>query len=483
MSLDHFRDIGPRFIGALVQDISLYSKLKLMTYPLKESIFYQEGLLDLFKLVKKEYERKKINRLTPEIILREYPNFNLNVFHTLPDNTADEMIYVAMDDYCRVIQRGEFENFIYKCVEISDEFHTNPPAISIEQYGQMREKIQEAVNKITPLNAMVDLRPVWLQEAMSEYKDPKKYGRIPTFLGSFQYEEEGVKTWVDFDSFVMCGVPDIEGALTRNEIHLIGGNSGSGKTTVACQIAAGVSFHGQKVLYLTMEQSEENIRDKILGFINRTTFVEMQTKRFEKDKDKFFAQRDLNQEVFELYFGDRLTISYVNPTPVELEKMISVVAPMYDVIILDNFQNVNFERGRDEVGEAAKLSNNCSKIIKDTGCCLIFLTQVTIHQNDWANAKPFGSSKVLQDAATFLLLHKEGQKRKKKDKGEDEIEKPKQKSAQTFVDVLKNRQSAASQIFEDIPFSFNPKISRIGNFSLPSIESIKSEKQKQNQPI
>jgi KaiC/GvpD/RAD55 family RecA-like ATPase len=463
-------NLSIRLLGSMVQDLSLYGKSQTYSHKLNTADFQTKDMKRLISLIEKEYARKQVNKLTEEIVLREYPDFDMLMFQALPTDDPENQMYVAMDEYQRVKQREVFSNMFYSFAQLQAELDSLGDQITIERYDEIREEMQKMFRNTRPIHQQVDLRPAYIKESISEYQDPEKYNRIPTYFGNFQTKEEGVLINENFDEI-------LSGGLYRREHHLLAGSSGTGKTSTACQMAVKQAYKyqqngGYRVCYLTLEQSEDNIRDKMLGIIRRSSFVEMQNRRQTKTFEEFESNREENARIFDLYFGDNLTVTYCHPSAAEFRTILSQLVDLYDIIYVDNINNIDYS-GFKESEEIGRLSNDCSKILKDSNCALVFLTQVTPNQQEWSKTKPFNSSRLLQDTSTFILLYREEDKYPPKQKKGDEEEIQIKKTPRTYVDVLKKRQSSSGETYYDCVFPYDPRASRLGVFFMPSVNEVK----------
>jgi KaiC/GvpD/RAD55 family RecA-like ATPase len=75
---------------------------------------------------------------------------------------------------------------------------------------------------------------------------------------------EGASCTVNSEEPAGAGVPGLDdilgGGLSRGRVFLLEGLPGTGKTTVAMQFLLEGARNGEKVLYLTLSESEEELR-------------------------------------------------------------------------------------------------------------------------------------------------------------------------------------------------------------------------------
>ncbi len=69
---------------------------------------------------------------------------------------------------------------------------------------------------------------------------------------------------VPLSAFISCGVPELDailgGGLTPNRLYMLEGMPGSGKTTLSLQFLQAGAKLGERVLYITLSETEEEIR-------------------------------------------------------------------------------------------------------------------------------------------------------------------------------------------------------------------------------
>ena len=459
-------DIQKNLVAGMVDNIELYYDTQNISYPLHFVDFIDEDYCNLFLLIEKEFKRKKIKRITRNVITRDFPNFNLTVFDDLPKYDLEENFYVALEQFQLVKSTDKIKSYV-DMVSLSVD-NPNFEHYTSEELDELILKFKKEINEILPISQIMDLRSAPIKERLSKRQDPSKYSRIPSFLGEFEMEEEGVKSQADFDEVAL-------GSFFRDEIVVIGGLSGSGKTSLSIQCAVKQAEAGFRVAYLTFEQSEEAIIDKVLGVIEGKSFIHYEKLRMTDTEEEFEREKAKKVMTLFTYLGENLIVSYSKPNPQEFKTVLAQLCSMVDIIYIDNWQNISFERSGNTLNEFEKLSDECSAIIKDTGTVLVLLSQVTVPNGNWDASYPKGANKLKEDAGTFLLVYKEEQKYPPKFKKNDDDDEPKMiKPPTMWIDIMKNRKFDSGTNMKDIKFPYDTKRCRIGSFRLPPL-SVKLE--------
>ena len=135
--------------------------------------------------------------------------------HTL---TRDQL------DYCAT----EIETFCRDCA-IEEAIFASPTYLEKGDYGKIRSLISDALLVALHRNAGVDFTEdaSYLTTVFESYKP------YPTL-------------WTEFDEI-------LEGGLNRQELLIVAGNSGAGKSVVLTNLAVRYAEQGLKVLYITLE--------------------------------------------------------------------------------------------------------------------------------------------------------------------------------------------------------------------------------------
>src|SRR5690349_12982136 len=104
--------------------------------------------------------------------------------------------------------------------------------------------------------------PQFVQQHRSS-ADAVGAGRRLEFCGRFwaKGDRDVTASGAERVSTGVTGLDDVlHGGLTRDRLYLMEGMPGSGKTTLAFQFLLDGAKHGEPVLYLTLSETEEEIR-------------------------------------------------------------------------------------------------------------------------------------------------------------------------------------------------------------------------------
>lgn len=298
------------------------------------------------------------------------------------------------------------------------------------------------------MSKKIDIRSVSEIWKSSEALDESTAGRIPTFLGAF--EHEGVS--YDFDRDVL------DGGMYRGMI-IMSGFPGQGKTSTSVQMAVKQAIHNYRVLYISLEQDELEITEKVLGLLSGETFKIWEEVRFLQGKQR---EEKLKQgaRYLDSFLEGRLKVTQTALSPNEIISLIDKEKENYDIIYVDNFQNITMTPGK-EVEELRYASEQVKNIINGYGkCALVWLSQLTDKfSQDPLKANINYSSKLVHDVVLRMVVYN------KEEKKDDTIDFDK-----TFIGVLKNRKSQKSlREVKKCVFTFDSVRGCLGSFILPSL--------------
>ncbi|MCK5477169.1 MAG: Flp pilus assembly complex ATPase component TadA [Candidatus Aenigmarchaeota archaeon] len=105
----------------------------------------------------------------------------------------------------------------------------------------------------------------------------------------------------------------LEGGIQKNHIILISGGAGSGKTTFLCQYMNEGLKNGETCLYITLEESKQQIIEDASQFGWDFEMYEKQKKLFIKQYNPFELSGDLSLNSFEHY------MEYIKATRVVID--------------------------------------------------------------------------------------------------------------------------------------------------------------------
>lgn len=288
--------------------------------------------------------------------------------------------------------------------------------------------------------------------------DKKREGRIPTFLGKFQIDG----TIYDFDEDVL------DGGIYRG-VSIKSGFPGQGKTSTSIQMAVRQAEAGFRVLYATLEQDDLEIIEKMLGLLSEESFKKWEEVKFKTDKEDFEKLLKEGVKLLEVYLGDNMKLVHDKFTAKEMYEFIKEQKEHFDIIYVDNIQNVNTKIGR-KTEELEWLSNEVMTDINNyKKCALVWLSQLTEGKgsNHPMKASINYVKKLEQDAVLRLVIYT---------KDPDDKEKEVKDVPKTFIGVTKNRKSHKELSKpKKCVFTYNANRGTVGSFVLPKYKEKEKE--------
>ncbi|WP_066066130.1 DnaB-like helicase C-terminal domain-containing protein [Neobacillus soli] len=322
--------------------------------------------------------------------------------------------------------------------------------------------MSDEIKKIKEKHGLKSAEEIWGELKQESIETS---GRIPSFMNGMMLNGK----ILDFDTDIL------NGGYFRSVSHVVSAFPGSGKTTFCTQQSALQGFNHYRVLYLTLEQSEFEIIEKMLGTLGGKSYSEFENIKYQ-NPDDFEKQKAEAQRLLKAYFGGRVDVKsgiyHVNQILTFLEEVVK--EQIYDIIYIDNIQNVRSNpKAKETKSEQLMRLTNLTKDIlaKYRTTALIWLSQLS---NDSGyknpkNAKPKWCTDINDDCSTFITLHTkheggaEGKGKNEKKHEPEDIDK-------TYIDVSKNRKGTKGFTFENGAFRYDKEKERIGSFALPSLE-------------
>lgn len=279
-----------------------------------------------------------------------------------------------------------------------------------------------------------------------EQEDRTKSGRIPSYLGHFELEGKQV----DFDEDIL------DGGYYRGVAHVITGFPNHGKTSVALQSATVQAERGFKVLYISMEQDDLQVIEKVLGTLSGKPYKEWEEVKF-MHKDDFETKKAKGLEILHAYLGDDLSIVFDSFNIDQMIHFVKEVVSDFDIIYCDNFQNCYYNSSKGRTEEFDRLSNTIRGILAGTKTAFVWLSQLSSDGGgkDPKKAHTKWSNKLVEDVATWILVHRPPVSGNT----------PKD-VAKSYIDVGKNRKGKNGINFQDGIFVYNTVKGRLGSFDI-----------------
>ena len=163
----------------------------------------------------------------------------------------------------------------------------------------------------------------------------------------------------------------LDGGFMLQELIVLGGHTGFGKSYLAGQIFYNIAKQGFKSAYFSLEISEKMLASRLSGAISniKPTRISYGLLYSEEKKAKLEAQAEISAyDEFMLVSDDKYSLE-------EILKEIKENIPEF--VIIDFIQNVMVQNVPDEYARLTKVALELQKAAKEYNCCILVLSQVS----------------------------------------------------------------------------------------------------------
>ncbi|MGN1160987.1 MAG: replicative DNA helicase [Candidatus Fimenecus sp.] len=234
----------------------------------------------------------------------------------------------------------------------------------------------------------------------------------------------------------------LAGGFHRSDLILIGARPGMGKTSFALNVARNIAMKGKKVLFFSLEMSNEQLAQRIISTEARIISSKLRTGDINDadwEKIGLALQNLVNAE---LYFDDTANIT-VPEMKARVRRMKNV-----DCVVIDYLQLMSGTKRTDNrVQEISEITRSLKLMAKDLNIPVVTCSQLSRNTAKTADHRPQltdlrESGSIEQDADIVLMLHREDYY----NNGDDNSE-PEQATANTAeVIVAKNRHGSTEKV-------------------------------------
>lgn len=212
----------------------------------------------------------------------------------------------------------------------------------------------------------------------------------------------------------------LAGGFHRSNLILIGARPGMGKTSFALNVARNIAVKGRKVLFFSLEMSNEELAKRIISTEARVVSGKLRTGELtDADWEKLgLALQNLVSA--ELYFDDTSTIT-VPEMKARVRRMKDV-----DCVIIDYLQLMSGSKKTDNrVQEVTEITRSLKLMAKDLNIPVVTCSQLSRNTAKTVDHRPQltdlrESGSIEQDADIVLMLHREDYYNNGGDEGEIE---------------------------------------------------------------
>lgn len=173
---------------------------------------------------------------------------------------------------------------------------------------------------------------------------------------------------------ISTGYPSIDialdGGFFKQEMIILGGKPGSGKSFLASSLFYKIAKQGFKSAYFSLEISSDMLVSRLIGADADIQPTTVMLKKTDEQTQEKILDAKANVSVYEnlMYFYDDI---YDYPT---LEK--EILANKFDFVVIDFIQNI-LTTGKDEYERLSKLAHNFQRLAKQANICLLVVSQLS----------------------------------------------------------------------------------------------------------
>ncbi len=233
----------------------------------------------------------------------------------------------------------------------------------------------------------------------------------------------------------------LAGGFHRSDLILIGARPGMGKTSFALNVARNIAMKGRKVLFFSLEMSNEQLAQRIISTESRIVSNKLRTGDIsDADWEKLglALQNLINAE---LYFDDTANIT-VPEMKARVRRMKGV-----ECVIIDYLQLMSGTKRTDNrVQEISEITRSLKLMAKDLNIPVITCSQLSRNTAKTQDHRPQltdlrESGSIEQDADIVLMLHREDYYNNGENDGEEKT------TANTAeIIVAKNRHGSTEKV-------------------------------------
>lgn len=330
-----------------------------------------------------------------------------------------------VENYCKIVKE---KYFLRSLIKISKE--TIDSAVD---GGADAEKILDsAEQKIYDIRKG---RAVGSLQKLSDVISSEVYPNLVKISSDNSEEFKGIPTG-------FSKLDEITSGLNRSDLVLIGARPAMGKTSFALNIARNVGMTGKKVIFFSLEMSNEQLAARVLSTEARVESNKLRSGNISNDEWMRLAEATDRLTKCNLYFDDTSTI-----TVPDIKSKIKRTKDV-DCIVIDYLglmQSATKKENR--VQEITEITRGLKMLAKDLKIPVVCCAQLSRgpEKNGKSSNRPMlsdlrDSGSIEQDADIVMMLYREGYY-KNSSQNADEID-----MTQADVDVAKNRHGPTDRI-------------------------------------
>lgn len=247
--------------------------------------------------------------------------------------------------------------------------------------------------------------------------------------------------------FILTGFKDIDEKITlmREHLTVLMARSSIGKSALALNLAMGAVEHDSRVLFITLEMTENEVMNRILSYIS-------------EESNTRFKYRSIDPKPHLEHFSTHYkNFNLIGLTNCDINRLSAIITSKeYDMIIIDylGYMSLNEKKTRNEaIGDVTR---KLKMLARQRKCNILLLSQVRRTMPGKAGVPDLedlrDSGNIEQDADEVLALHREDRE-----------------STEALLVVRKGRTGAAELA---INLSYRPEITKFEECDPPSDKPI-----------
>lgn len=162
----------------------------------------------------------------------------------------------------------------------------------------------------------------------------------------------------------------LDGGFIKEELIVIGGFTGLGKSYLAGQILFNIAKKGYKSAYFSLEITNQMVLSRLIGQEADIKSIKVVTGSLTNDEKKRKAEAEGRLQGYEEYMDFYDNIYDFN------DIVATIRQNDYEFIVIDFIQNI-IVKGMDEYERLSYISLQLQKLAKEKKCCILVLSQVS----------------------------------------------------------------------------------------------------------
>lgn len=334
------------------------------------------------------------------------------------DANIAKVFSVALDRYWQgkpldgvvlVQDLPELSGLILKCAEFVPKIEHFPEYVTIIQDEWQWLNINRVFTELALSSSSLEDKVSKLRELLDE-QERLLSSRNGNGISSFEEAASEFLTWLKDSTrqeTILTGYSTLDSAMggfMRGTVAVIAGRPGGGKTDYAINLALKMAKRSARVLYLSMEMTNNQLMQRVAAFLMRINGVKM--------RDKTLNTIEMQEaEKMLKSFAAGARINFVQEPRISVKRIrhyIDLVSP--DVIVIDHLGLMDRPRIKDQFKALGMVSNSLKQLALEKNICIIELVQMNRNIETRADKKPSltdlrESGDIEQDAdyAMFLI--------------------------------------------------------------------------------